>query len=154
MKTCSIKYELNKSDKFVTVNANELKLNYNVIRDECECYFPNVRSLAICHQPGYDTIQTSQQVVDFLALIVNLSNVQHLRIFNLAVENLICVLLEISKQAPKLSSLCLRSCGLQVFINNVELCNYLNENIQVFDCGTRSLFNSFDEVRLFCEIPS
>jgi hypothetical protein len=134
------------------VNANELKLNYNATRDEYECYFPNVRSLTICHQPGCDTIQTSQQVVDFLALIVNLSNVQYLRIFNLEVENLTCVLLEILKQTPKSSSLYLRSCGLQVFINNVELCNYLNKNIQVFDCRTRSLFKSFDEVRVFCEI--
>lgn len=105
LKTCSIKYELNKSDKFVTVNANELKVNYNAI-------------------------------------------------FNLTVENLAYVLLlEILKQAPKLSLLCLRSCGLQVCINNVELCNYLNKNIQVFHCGTRSLFKSFDEVCLFCEIP-
>ncbi len=147
----SIKYQLKKLNTFK--NVKELDLCYESVTNQYEYYFPNVTSLILRRQWKNSNLPSSEQILEFLPSIVNLSNLEYLSISHLSVEHLIIILMEILKQAPKLSSLLLEDFDVKSFFKNNEICKYLNTMIRKLD-GNYYEFSTLNEVQQFCEIFS
>lgn len=150
--TSSIKYQLNKLNKFD--NVKDLCLFYTVITNQSEYYFPNVTSLAMRQEFRREKGAREKIAFEFLPSIVNLSDLQYLLIFDLSVEDIMAILLVILRKTSRLLSLSLGCFDMESFIKNDELCKYLNKTIVALDLVDCYAFNSSDEVRQFCEIFS
>ena len=152
LKKPSIKYELNKSNKFDYVKR--LILYYEACTDQCQYYFSNLTSLTMGCESKRMNISSGEQIFEFISFIINLSNLQHLSISHLTEENMEFLLGEIFKKSPKLSSLALGNFDMGLYLNNDKLRNYLNKMIKTLDISACHSFESLDEIRQFCEVFS
>jgi hypothetical protein len=119
---------------------------------EFRVFFPNVTSLTLKGALKHK-ILSQKQLLEYLPMIVDLSNVQHLDIIDPSVKNVVLILLEVLKRAPRLSSITLLLTSLKSFFDNAELCMYLNKQMKRLN-SYYYLFDSFNEVRQFCEVFS
>jgi hypothetical protein len=140
---------INNIDTFV--NVTNLTLYERTLTENCEYYFSNVTSLILALESNKSV---TIEHIEYLKMIINLYNLKHLCISNQYILNS-SVLLEIFKQAPRLSSLVINSLSLQSFFEDNELCKDLNKMIKKLHLEDidNNLWN-FDQVKQFCEIFS
>lgn len=85
-----------------------------------------------------------------LKRIVNLSNIKHLDITNSLRINDPLLLLDLFKQTPRLSSMNINSYNWHLSLQNEELCQYFNKMIRILNTG---LWKNI-QLNRFCEIFS
>ncbi|CAF0927831.1 unnamed protein product [Adineta steineri] len=116
-------------------------------------YFENVKSLEIYSENFSIDQQQKEKFFQSLPIIVNLSNLKHLSIIRINGIISSTDLLNILKQARKLSSLEIKTSVLMSLLINDELCQYLNEMIKILiiDQYYHAKFIEFNEVNKFCQ---
>jgi hypothetical protein len=136
------------------INVTNLMLDQKSLSINCEYYFSNVTSL-ILNLSNSELLTTEH--IEYLKKIINLFNLKHLNISDyIRIPINSSVLLEIVKQASQLSSLTIHWNQFASFINDSELCKYLNKRIKTLhidDNGNGSIDDSF-KAEQFCEVFS
>ena len=102
-------------------------------RDLFQCgdyYFPNIESLSIKQSPKMSTANDEEQVMESLMKLVSFSHLKHLEISWRCRTQRPSLLLRILELAPKLSSLFVEPCFLQLLSTHPESNRYLNEKIK------------------------
>jgi hypothetical protein len=133
-----------------------LTVKIKAISDDFQYYFLNVESLKLTNETGFSTIpvvlELTTEHIGHSKQIMNFLKLQHLRIwYNLELKS--SVLLQILKEATQLTSLSIKKSMLISFLNNNELCTYLNKMIYELDitrCNNDYYIKS-NEVNLFCQ---
>ncbi|UJR08030.1 hypothetical protein I4U23_012307 [Adineta vaga] len=136
-----------------------LKIDFDILSEETECYVPFASSLVLSTNAGLNNNDGlefyEKQFVERLKMIVNLSNVKSLNIPKIHQLNLSLFLTEILKETPRLSSLTLAPNDLLMLCTdeNVQLCRSLNEKITKLQlyCDSSNSFKSSDEMNRFCD---
>jgi hypothetical protein len=122
-------------------------------------YFSNVISLSLgkilySNDAHIDFLKIEH--INFLKMIVNLSNLKHLTISSTCKIESSSVLLQLIKETTQLSSIDIELQILRSFFNDNELCKYLNKTITSLDIyrNPYNLFNGSDGLEQFCKIFS
>jgi hypothetical protein len=136
--------------------VTKLNIQVEAISENCQYYFVNVNSLKFSQdgevpREGVKFEMTTEHILH-LKRIMDFSKLKHLYIWaKVTMES--SVLLQILKEAPQLSSLFIHKSILISFLNNSELCTYLNEMIyelNIDTCYTDSYMKS-NELDFFCK---
>ena len=119
------------------VNVTNLKLNYEILTDNYEDYFPNVTYLELDRKSA----SLTNQQIEYLGKIVNMFHLKHLDISQVYFTNS-SVLIKLFERMPQLSVLSVASDQLSKIFNNDELCKYLNQIVKRLHIkGNYSLFD-------------
>jgi hypothetical protein len=126
-------------------NITDLVIYPDTITKKCQYYFPNVKSLELK--------ELSLFANNSWNMVVNLSNVQDLKISSSCKLKMPCILLQILKQAPQISSISIDKDDLTSLFENDELCKYLNKMIKKLNLLHlwKDLFYTSDKRNQFCE---
>jgi len=130
------------------VNVTNLTLYSEISMDNCSYYFPNITSLTLtCNRNNQSALMYD---VIYLQKIINLSNLEVLKIDNgIDIENS-NKLLDLIKQTPKLSSISMDVKNLQSCADIKKLCKYTTKMIE-----TLHIFNgilSINRYEMFSNI--
>jgi hypothetical protein len=137
-------------------NVKDLIIVPDALTDKCQYYFSHVTSMTFgaTSQRAYSLL--SIQHMEYLKMVVNLSNVKQLTIsFDCKLESSL-VLLEILKDAPQISSITIDSNTLISLLDDDELCKYLNRMIKQLYISNYSMgpLDTTYELNRFCKIFS
>jgi hypothetical protein len=138
-------------------NIRDLTIHPDAMTEQCEYHFSHVISLELGDSSAlaHNSLLYKKHI-EFLKMIVYLSNVKNLKIRSNCQLKTSSVLLEILKQAPQISSISINPNALILLFDDVELCKYLNKmikNLSIWDSWETS-FNIFYETKQFCKIFS
>ena len=112
-------------------------MNYEILTDNYEDYFPNVTYLEL----GRKSASLTNQQIEYLGKIVNMFHLKHLDISKVYFTNS-SILIKLFEQMPQLSVLSVASDQLPKIFNNDELCKYLNQIVKRLHIkGNYSLFD-------------
>ncbi|CAF0845169.1 unnamed protein product [Adineta steineri] len=147
--------EFDSSDRFD--NVNELSIWTRMIRSDSSFYFRNVKTLRLTSgvegEGETDEYELQTYDLQFLDVIVNLSNIQHLIIAEECYMSSSEVLLNILEQLPVVSSLTIRRDQLISYLDNYQLCKWLNEKIKTLNISSgwnqSGIHNQFGNENLF-----
>ncbi|CAF3875860.1 unnamed protein product [Adineta steineri] len=127
-------------------NVKILTLTTKLIVNNAEYYFKNVESLILrcySHENFYendDKSDLNSTKIELLRTIVNLSNIKHLTIDN-DIYLTSSLFLDLLKELPNVSSLKIDEDQLMKIFGNIELCEYLNENIKKLEIFSAQFFD-------------
>ncbi|CAF1392174.1 unnamed protein product [Rotaria sordida] len=129
-----------------------LTLTVQSINEKYQFYFPNIISLTLIN--SNDVLNNFSEHIDFiqyLKMIINLSNLKHLDISKYKKIILSGNLLAIMKETPMLNSLKINSIDLMLLYNNEELCEYLIMMIKKLNIHKYNLcsLKTFEELMIF-----
>jgi hypothetical protein len=148
-------------DKLNTFNAvKTLTVYYKAVIKPCQQYFPNVTTLDLQDLFFYSSRNNGEDVsieeyFQSLKMIINLSNLKHLKIHKAYEKNISFLLLRILQEAPKLSLLTIDSKSIILLFNNDELCKYLNTMIKKLHMDDDGKFFSNNDIKeKFCNVFS
>ena len=147
---------IDESDK--SINVKCLSLHHTVVTQNSQFYFPNVKSLTLenCDDSKYD-VNCLLKLEDVIVLkgMVNFYNIETLNIFGYCRIDSSSILLQILKEAPKLSEIAVDQCILHTIYADWELCEYLTKMIKKISLTNRHdfAFNN-DEIIQFSKIFS
>lgn len=117
-------------------NVSELTFHLQKLPLNESYYFANIRSLSLENQlytKDIDDDILKIEQIEYLKLILNLSNIKHLIISSKCEIESSFVLLELLKQTINLSSISIELEYLQSFFDDEDLCKYLNKMIIKLD---------------------
>ena len=144
-------------------NVDDLDLSPELIRDDSTYYFRNIQSLTLINDIGHDDDDTESEEYDLsttqielLNMIVNVSSIKHLGIDDDCYISS-SLLLNLLKKLPKVSSLTIQKRSLIRFLQNRDLCKYLNAKITTLDISIyyRNRYMKSNQIDLLCEaIPN
>ena len=135
---------INNSKKFG--NVTKLTIDSNEVKEKSQYYFSSINRMKLENSWTVELIKS-------LAMMVNLTNVEHLIISYRCRLQTPSVLLELLKQTRKLFSMTLNQYILVSLFGDNELCKYLNEMIiklQIVD-DFEHLLNDPHNLKKFCE---
>jgi hypothetical protein len=140
-------------------NVRKLNLDQQLVEEKCQYHFSNVDSLTLFSSDKDKDHFIKIKHIQILKRIVNLYNLKHLEISSRCKIETSSVLLQILKEAPQLSSISIDQNMLKSFLNDHELCKYLNQMIKTLslcdDTDTSSWeFDNYGELRKLCDIFS
>ncbi|CAF3921054.1 unnamed protein product [Adineta steineri] len=129
-------------DNVKTLTLTTTKL----IANNAEYYFKNIESLILrCYSyenfyENDDKSDLNSTKIELLRTIVNLSNIKHLTIDN-DIYLTSSLFLDLLKELPNVSSLKIDEDQLMKIFDNIELCEYLNENIKKLEIFSAQFFD-------------
>ncbi|CAF0884466.1 unnamed protein product [Rotaria sordida] len=132
--------------------VTELYLFIKMINNKSDYYFQNVKSLTLMNERDlferfldYNLQSKKKEAkrLQFLNIIINLTNIEHLDLKSISNAISPTILLEILKQTPKLSSLVIEKPALISCFTNNQLCWYLNKMIKILDITHYDDHNEF-----------
>jgi hypothetical protein len=150
----TMKHEYGNSNEFD--NVNKLSIWTRAITDDSPYYFRNIQSLRLTN--GYnnegkkDWYELRTEQIEFLGMIVNLSNIKHL-IIDKECRMTSSFLSKLLKNMPNVSSLTIKKDTLISSLENREFCKYLNKKIKTLDISGDWVdrYIPFKKIRLFGE---
>ncbi|CAF1455651.1 unnamed protein product [Adineta steineri] len=153
---------LNGFDKVTELVLSQMTIKYN-----SPYYFNNVKSLELINEDHFDIhpdeYMLQKDQIKFLNNIVNLSNIEHLKIPESDYISSSSLLLEILKELPNVSSLEINKRSLILFVKDHELRKYLNTKIttlylnkktatkRLYTFGSRVEYIQYEEVGLLLQ---
>ncbi|CAF1355803.1 unnamed protein product [Adineta steineri] len=115
-------------------NAKNLILVIDALKNDYPYYFPTVESTTLMNKYTFYGERVYRQFefqhIEYMKAIVNLSNLTHLCILRGIQIESSAIMLQMLKEAPKLSSMKIDAPLLILFLDDAELCKYLNEKIK------------------------
>ncbi|CAF1170485.1 unnamed protein product [Adineta steineri] len=115
-------------------NAKNLTLVIDALKNDYPYYFPAVESLTLMNKYTFYGERIYRlfgfQHIEYMKAIVNLSNLTHLCILRGIQIESSAIMLQMLRGAPQLSSMKIDTPLLISFLDDVELCKYLNEKIK------------------------
>ncbi|UJR18858.1 hypothetical protein I4U23_021986 [Adineta vaga] len=136
-------------------NVKYLRLEFQVLTNRVQYYFPNVDSLSIVtHASSLSgDIEMNYSHLKSLKTIVNLSNIKCLIVNDDVRCEAKYAIKELFKSATQLTTLNTNLSNIISWFDDDELCKYLKKTIKKLDIGVDLLQNS-DDLERFCEIFS
>lgn len=116
-------------------------------------FFPNITILVMDSLPVLVHANDEQRFIKSLKTTMELSNLKHLEFPFCCRMNDPRILLEILKEAPKLSSLNIHNCALYILKTNKEICRYASKMIKKLQLGIHSQSNPCNQPRDVNAIP-
>ncbi|CAF4123193.1 unnamed protein product [Rotaria sp. Silwood2] len=140
-------------------NVKNLFLCTKAIKNNSPCFFRNIQSLILINECDFygvvDKYKLQVKQIEYLNMIVNVSSIKHLKI---AGECYVTssILLEILKNIPNISSLTTDKQILITFLDNQQLCEYLNMKIKRLDISIdwSDSYIQSNKIDFFCKIFS
>ena len=121
-------------------NVTDLTMVIEAITNNVQYYFPNLKSLKLLNKHALVNERIRSQLelkhIEYLKVIINLSNLKHLFIPRYIQIESPSIMLQILKEAPQLSSLKLDVFILIPFFDDDQLCEYLNKMIKKLDISS------------------
>ena len=137
-------------------NVENLIINPEILTESCRYYFSQVTSLILgIMSIRFHLYLMGLKELEYLKMIVNLSNVKYLAILSDCTLETTAVLKQLVKELPQLSSLKIIPDVLKSLIDDVELCKDLNtiKKLNIVYYRDNSSLRLFDSNK-FCEIFS
>ena len=141
-------------------NVKNLTLVPKAVRNDSTYYFRNIQLLTLSselHDFDDDEEKTyecdfSEIEIESLNMIVNVSSIKHLRIHD-PCHILSSLLLKILEKLPNVSSLSIKKRTLISFLENSDLCEFLNKRIITLDISSeyRYRYVKSSQIDLLCK---